>query len=216
MKVILTKDVHGLGEEGDIVDIANGYARNYLIPSRKGVEHSTQNISVLKSRQKAIQKRKEEKRLQQMSLKERIEGKTFVIAIKTNDKGHLYGAINQAIVLDALVKEGIEIDKRQLLVPEHTIKSVGVYELIAKFSQNVSATFSIDIVSENYPNVISHDKEEPATSSVPGTSDTVTDSASSDNVLSDSKQADSKQSDSNASSYSSENSVQQDTENSTV
>ncbi len=207
MKVILTKDVHGLGEEGDIVDIANGYARNYLIPSRKGVEHSNQNVSVLKSRQKAIQKRKEEKRLQQMSLKERIEGKTFAIVIKTNDKGHLYGAINQAIVLDALVKEGIEIDKRQLLVPEHTIKSVGVYELIAKFSQNVSATFSIDIMSENYPNVLSHDKEEPAThDSVSDISDTIADSASSDNV----------QSDSNASSSSSESSVQQDTESSTV
>ena len=160
MRVILTKDIHGLGEEGDIVDIANGYARNYLIPNGKVMEHNTQNISVFKSKLKAIQKRKEEKRLQQMSLKERIEGKIFTITIKTNDKGHLYGSINQTMVAEAFLKEGIEIDKRQLLIPEHTIKSVGAYEVSIKFNQNVSAKFSINIVSENYPNIVSNVQED--------------------------------------------------------
>lgn len=175
MKVIVMTDVYGLGEEGDIVTTSGGYARNYLIPQGKAVEYSAQNLSMLKDKYAAIQRRKEEKQMQQTSLKEGLDSKTITIRAKTNDKGQLYGAVTQAMIASALAEEGIDIDKRQILVEEHSLKAIGTYDILVKFNQELDAKLTIQVESENYadlrPVLTKHAEEE-----LPGTMSGETDS----------------------------------------
>ncbi len=150
MKVILNSNIHGLGEEGDIVEISSGYARNYVLPQKKGVEYNAQNASILKSRYVSIQKRKQEQRTEQSSLKDLLDQKTFSIKARTNENGQLYGAVNSTMIVDLLKEQGIEIQRRQVYLQEHTVKSVGSYEIETRLYHGIEARFTLVVESENY------------------------------------------------------------------
>lgn len=143
MKVILNDEIMGLGEEGDVVIVSPGYARNYLFPSKKAVVHNTQNLSVLASRKNAIKKRREDRHVAYMSVKERLENITLTIKMKTGESGHLYGAVTSTIIATRLEELGIEILKKQIILPHHSIKEIGTYEIEIKLLSSVSATLKL-------------------------------------------------------------------------
>jgi large subunit ribosomal protein L9 len=129
MKVILNQDVVGLGEEGDIKDVANGYARNYLLPKKLAVPHTREFLAQLEHKRAAIEKRKEGKRLEAASLKERLEAEEIHFSLPAGENGKLFGSVNNANVVTELEKKGYTIEKKRIEIPEHAIRSTGNYKI---------------------------------------------------------------------------------------
>jgi large subunit ribosomal protein L9 len=151
MKIILNEDVYNLGEEGDICDVAKGYARNYLFPKNLAVSHTKENLSVFESRRSAIKNRKEEKRTAAQGLKERIEGKEIRIPMNAGDTGKLFGSVTNAMIIDELAKEGIELEKKQIDLPSNSIKMTGSYPIMVKLYESESAEIVIKVYNQNKP-----------------------------------------------------------------
>jgi large subunit ribosomal protein L9 len=145
MKIILSKDVQNLGEEGDIREVARGYARNYLIPQGFGVLYSKQNLALLEGRKKAIEKRKVEKKDQAKGLKDRIEALAMKIQMTVGDSGRLFGSVTNAMIAEELSKLGIEVERKRIEIPEHTIKSVGNFVVKVKLYGNEVASLKVSV-----------------------------------------------------------------------
>jgi len=125
MKVILNQDVVGLGEEGDIKDVANGYARNYLLPRKLAVPHTREFLAMLEHKRAGIEKRKEGKRLEAASLKERLEAEEIRFSLPAGE----IGSVNNTNVVAELEKKGYTIEKKRIEIPEHTIRNTGSYKI---------------------------------------------------------------------------------------
>ncbi|MBN2618588.1 MAG: 50S ribosomal protein L9 [Spirochaetales bacterium] len=145
MKIILTKDVLNLGEEGDIKVVADGYARNYLIPNKFAVLCNKANLTVLEQRKRTIEKSKEEKRKAALSLKEKIEAEELLIKMPVGEKGKLFGSVNNATIVEELTKKGISIERKKIEVPGHNIKVIGNYSIEIKLYGNESAKLKLII-----------------------------------------------------------------------
>jgi large subunit ribosomal protein L9 len=129
MKVILNQDLIGLGEEGDIKDVASGYARNFLLPKKLAVPHTKEFLAALGHKRAAIEKRKEGKRLEAASLKERLEAEEIHFSVPAGENGKLFGSINNNNVGVELEKRGYQIEKKRIEIPEHTIRSTGTFKV---------------------------------------------------------------------------------------
>lgn len=147
MKIILNHDVHNLGEEGDVREVAPGYARNYLIPQGFAVLHTAGNLALFNSRRAAIEKRKEEKRLESLSLKERLDGLSLTIETTSGETGRLFGSVTSATVMDELGKQGFEIERKRIELPEHSLKMTGSYKARVKLYDNNIAEINLEITS---------------------------------------------------------------------
>ncbi len=148
MKIILNQDVYNLGEEGDVCEVANGYARNFLLPQGFAVPFNNANIALFKSKAASINKRKEEKRSAALSLKEKLQGTTLSIKMNAGESGKLFGAVTSQSIVEALMKEGIEIDKKKVDVPSNTIKMVGNYQVLVKLYEKESAIVKLTVLSD--------------------------------------------------------------------
>lgn len=151
MKIILNEDVYNLGEEGDVCDVARGYARNYLFPKDLAVPHTKENIAKFESRRAAIDKRKEEKRKAAQSLKERLEGIELKIPMNAGEAGKLFGSVTSSMIVEELAKMGIELEKKQVEVPSSSIKMTGDYKVLLKLYESESAEITINVVDRNKP-----------------------------------------------------------------
>lgn len=151
MKIILNEDVYNLGEEGDICDVARGYARNYLFPKNLAVTYSSQNLAILEGRKAAIEKRKDDKRKDALSLKERIDGMEIVIKMNAGNSGRLFGSVTSAMIAEELEKEGIQIEKKKIEVASHTIKMIGTYPIRVKLYESNEAELKLKVVSQSAP-----------------------------------------------------------------
>jgi len=149
MKIILNKDVYNLGEEGDVCDVARGYARNYLFPKELALAYTKENIARIENRRSAIEKRKEEKRQNALSLKDRLEGKEIVLRMNSGQGGKLFGSVTNAMIADELQKEGIEVERKKIEVASHQIKMVGTYPVRVKLYENNDAQLKIKVVSQS-------------------------------------------------------------------
>jgi large subunit ribosomal protein L9 len=143
MKVILNHDVAGLGEEGDIRDVTNGYARNYLIPKKFALAYTKHNLTQIESRRAAIEQRKEEKRKEAMGIKERLESEELTFTMPAGDSGKLFGSVNNAMVVQELENRGYTIEKKRVEVPEHNIRVVGNYTVRVKLYGNEEAQINV-------------------------------------------------------------------------
>jgi large subunit ribosomal protein L9 len=143
MKVILNQDVPGLGEEGDIKEVASGYARNYLLPQNFALPYTKQNLTQLETRRTAIESRKEEKRREAMSVKERLESEELTFSMPAGDSGKLFGSVNNAMVVQELEKRGYSIEKKRVEVPEHNIRMIGNYTVKVKLYGNEEARLNV-------------------------------------------------------------------------
>jgi len=145
MKVILKEDVKNLGSKGDIVNVSDGYARNYLFPRGVAEEASKGNIQQLKERQKAMQKKMQEEKAAAKEMASRMEKEKFVIAVKAGEQGRLFGSVTTKDIADAVAKAGYEIDRRKIQLEEN-IKSLGVHKVKVKLYEDVTADIKIQVV----------------------------------------------------------------------
>ena len=146
MKIILKKDVHGLGEAGDVVNVKTGYALNYLVPqgyATVGTESALKQHAVT-LRQRAHKEAKLVADAQALAAK--ASAVEIKIAAKVGENGKLYGGITAAQVAEILAAAGVEIDKRNIELPE--IKAVGEFEAKAKCYKGVYADLKVEVVAE--------------------------------------------------------------------
>ncbi|MDR3201011.1 MAG: 50S ribosomal protein L9 [Spirochaetales bacterium] len=144
-KVILVTDVKNLGEEGDVKEVARGYARNYLFPRKFVVPYNKGNLAMIESRRAVIEKKKEEKRKQALGLKEQIEETVLKIVMPMGDNGKLFGSVTNATISDELGKAGITVERKRVEVPDHTIKSQGNYKVRVRLYENQEAILSVAV-----------------------------------------------------------------------
>ena len=146
MKVILFEDVPGWGEEGDIIEVKRGYARNYLLPRGLAVICTKASLAVLKERQKAIEKRKAEKRELSRSNKEKIEAMDLQIKVSVGENGKLYGSVSNAVLADELLKAGINIERKRIEIAEHALKALGQYTAKVRLYEDEVAVLKFSVV----------------------------------------------------------------------
>ena len=148
MKIILNNDVVHLGEEGDVVTVKDGYARNYLLPTGAAVIYNKANAAMFQQKAEQIAKRKAEKRAASASLKEKLDNVTISLVVTAGESGKLFGSVTSQMVQEALLKEGFEIEKKKLDVPTHSIKMTGTYHIVAHLYENDKATITLNVLSE--------------------------------------------------------------------
>jgi len=149
MKVILNEDVINLGEEGDVVVVKPGYARNFLLPRGKAVRFNKANEAIFASRAAAIEKRKEEKRKQSSSLKEQLEKVEITLVLSAGESGKLFGSVTNAMVQEALAKLGYEVERKKIEVSSHMIKMVGTYPVRVRLYESEAAEITLHVESES-------------------------------------------------------------------
>ena len=148
MKIILNQDVVNLGEEGDVVVVKDGYARNYLLPTGMAVMFNKTNQAILASRAAAIDKRKIEKRSASASLKEKLNKVVLTMVVTAGESGKLFGSVTSSMVQEALAKQGIEVDRKKIEVPTHAIKMVGTYSIRVRLYEDESVELKLVVESE--------------------------------------------------------------------
>ena len=149
MEIILKEDIIGLGYKNDIVNVKNGYGRNYLIPTGKGVIASpsakkqlAENLKQQASKLAALKAEAEKKASQ-------LDGVELVIETKVSATGVTYGSVNAATVVEELAKRGIEIDRK--IVTMHDMKKVSTSEATVHFHKEVEVKIPVTVVAENQP-----------------------------------------------------------------
>lgn len=143
MKVILNKDLAPLGEEGDVKDVARGYARNYLFPRGIALPYTESTVKLFESRRADIEARKAEKRKDASGLKEKLEALEICLTMPAGPNGKLYGAVTNQSVAEELAKLGYPIERKRIEVPGNNIKSVGKYKITVKLYESAAAEMSI-------------------------------------------------------------------------
>lgn len=148
MKIILNQDVVHLGEEGDVVVVKDGYARNYLLPTNAAVIYNKANAAMFARKAEAIEQRKIEKRAQSASLKEKLDAAVLNIVVPAGESGKLFGSVTSTMVQEALAKLGFEIERKKLEVPTHSIKMTGNYTIVVHLYENDNSHVKLVVESE--------------------------------------------------------------------
>lgn len=147
MKVLLKKEVANLGEAGEVVEVRAGYAMNYLVPQGMA---TIATPSVLKQHEETIRQRahKEAKLVADAeALASKIEATPVKVAVKVSENGKIYGSVTSTQLEEALKNVGIEVDKKDITVPDD-IKKLGEYEAVVKIYKQVKANAKFEVVSE--------------------------------------------------------------------
>jgi large subunit ribosomal protein L9 len=147
MEIILKEDIIGLGYKNDIVNVKNGYGRNYLIPTGKGVIASESAKKVLAENLKQQAHKLAALKAEAEKKAEALNGVALVIEAKVSATGVTYGSVNTNIVADELQKKGFEIDRK--IITMHDIKKVGEYEATIHFHKEVEVKVPVTVVAEN-------------------------------------------------------------------
>ena len=148
MKIILLENVKKLGKKDEIIEVADGYARNVLIPKKLGIEATSANLNSVKLKNKNEEKKDENMRNVALGDKEKIEKATITLKIKAGANGKTFGSINSKEVSDG-IKEviGLDIDKKDIDLGE-PIKNIGRYKVKVHLYKEVVANANIDVVEE--------------------------------------------------------------------
>lgn len=146
MKVILLEDVKSVGKKGELVNASEGYAKNFLIPRKLGVEATPANLNEIKLKKKSEDKRKAEELAAAKELKTKLEGNTVKIQVKTGDNGKLFGSVTNKEIATALEEQaGIKVDKKKIVLDDQ-IKMVGEKTVAVKIHPQVTAELKVAIV----------------------------------------------------------------------
>ncbi len=145
MKVILYQDVKHLGEMGDEKNVASGYARNFLFPRMLAVPYNDETVAYFATKKDEIAARKEQKRKDSASLKEKLEGLTVELTMPAGTNGKLYGAVTSQTIADELTKNGFDIERKRIEVPGLTIKSTGNYHVTVRLYESQTAEIKVTV-----------------------------------------------------------------------
>ena len=145
MKVILTQDIRGKGKRGQMIEVSDGYARNFLFPKKLAQEANADNVNTMKMNDKAKAEQAAREKAQAQEIAEKLKDITVEIKAKSGNGGRLFGSITSQEVSDALKKQaGISVDKKKI-VQDEPIKSFGDFSLKAKLGYEIVATISVHV-----------------------------------------------------------------------
>lgn len=148
MKVILLKDVKKLGKEGDIVEVNNGYGRNYILPKKIGVELNNENLNDLKLQNENEKKIAKENLDAAKALKADIEAKKVTVKIKAGKEGRTFGSVSTKDIHKAIKNDlDIDIDKKKIVIKD-AIKALGTYNIKIKLHKKVNANLRLSVEAE--------------------------------------------------------------------
>ena len=145
MKVILTQDVKGKGKKGQMIEVSDGYARNFMLPKKLAIEATADAVNTMRMNDKATQERIAREKAEAMATSKKLRELTIVVTAKGGGNGRLFGAVTTQEIAAALEKQaGIKLDKRKIVLGE-TIKNVGTYTATCKLGYEITAPLSVKI-----------------------------------------------------------------------
>ena len=144
MKVILLQDVKGKGKKGQMIEVSDGYARNFMLPKKLAIEATPDAINTMRMNDKATQERIAKEEAEALATSKKLREMTVIVKAKGGGAGRLFGSVTNAEIADALAKQGIKLDKRKIVLNE-TIKNVGTYTATCKLGYEISAPLTVKI-----------------------------------------------------------------------
>ena len=145
MKVILLQDVKGKGKKGQMIEVSDGYARNYMLPRKIAVEATADAVNTMRMNDKAAAEKAAKERAEAMEISKKLREMTLVVTVKGGGAGRLFGSVTNQEIADALEKKtGIKLDKRKIVISA-PIKSVGTYTVNCKLGYEITAPLSVKI-----------------------------------------------------------------------
>ena len=144
MKVILLQDVRGKGKKGQMLEVSDGYARNYMLPRKIAMEATADAINTMRMNDKATQERQARERAEAMELAKRMKAMTLTVYAKGGGAGRLFGSVTSQEIADALQSQGITLDKRKIVIDE-PIKNVCTYTIRCKLGYEITAQLTVQI-----------------------------------------------------------------------
>ncbi|MDR2192162.1 MAG: 50S ribosomal protein L9 [Endomicrobium sp.] len=147
MKVILRSDITNVGRQGEIKEVSEGFARNYLVPKNLVMEASAQNLKIWERERVKLEKQREGIINRAKELAANLEASEFSIKVKLGDNGKIFGSVTAANIAKIIEKQGFEIGKRDILLSD-SIKEIGNYEISVRLHPEVTAKIKLAVVSE--------------------------------------------------------------------
>ena len=147
MKVFLLKDIQNIGMAGEMVEVAEGYAQNFLIPQKAAMQVTKANEALCKSKVRDIEHRKEVIASKTSMLAERIKSTVVTVKRKVHDDGKLYGSVSPAEVVELLARQGVAVSKNQVIF-EKAVKEKGQFDVTIKLSTTLQPRMKLKVVSE--------------------------------------------------------------------
>ena len=144
MKVILLQDVKGKGKKGQMIEVSDGYARNYMLPRKIAMEATTDAVNTMRMNDKATAERIAREKAEALEVSHKLRAMTLVVKAKGGGAGRLFGAVTNAEIAASLEKQGVKLDKRKIVLNE-TIKNVGTYTATCKLGYEISAPLTVKI-----------------------------------------------------------------------
>ena len=144
MKVILLQDVKGKGKKGQMIEVSDGYARNFMLPKKMAIEATADAINTKNMNDKATAERIAKEKAAALELSGKLRTMTLVVTTKGGGQGRLFGAVTNAEIAAALEKQGIKLDKRKIVLAEN-IKNVGTYTVTCKLGYEINAPLTVKI-----------------------------------------------------------------------
>ena len=145
MKVILLQDVKGKGKKGQMIEVSDGYARNFMLPRKLAMEATADAINTMRMNDKAAAEKAAKERAEALEISKRLREMTLVVKAKGGGAGRLFGSVTNQEIADALEKNGgIKLDKRKIVIAD-PIKAVGTYTVNCKLGYEISAPLTVKI-----------------------------------------------------------------------
>lgn len=148
MEIILLQDIQNLGSKDDIVNVKDGYGRNFLIPGKMAIVATSSAKKVLAENIKQRAHKEAKLKEEALALAAQLEGKEVIIGAKTSTSGKIFGSVNTIQLAEAINKLGFDIDRKQIRLAEDSIKEVGKYTAKIKLHREVLVDFNFEVVSE--------------------------------------------------------------------
>ena len=145
MKVILLTDVKGKGKKGQMIEVSDGYARNFMLPKKLAIEATPDAINTMRMNDKATQERIAREKAEALATSKKLRELTVTVTAKGGGAGRLFGSVTNAEIAEALSKQGIKLDKRKIVLSD-PIKNVGTYTVTCKLGYEISAPLTVKIV----------------------------------------------------------------------
>lgn len=149
MEIILLEDIANLGELGEKVNVKSGYGRNFLIPQKKAVPATKQNLIEFEARRAELQKLAEEKLAAAKARAEKVNALDITITTKAGDEGKLFGSITVRDIVDAVVAKGVEVEKNEVQMPDGPIRQLGEFQIAVQLHAEVIAEVKVGVIAED-------------------------------------------------------------------
>lgn len=147
MKIILLQDVKPHGKKGDLIEISDGYARNFLIPKKMAVEATSTKINEYNQKKEKEERIAREKKAEAMALKDALNGSTVTVKVRTSPDGKMFGSVTAQNICDSLAAAGYKVEKKNVTIKE-PIKQLGTYSVDIWVYANTTATIKVSVVKE--------------------------------------------------------------------